>query len=174
VSARLGGLGTTVILTLTNAGADANARAQHGTTPLHVWVLRVDSGATIDVMRALLAAGADVHAREELSGATPLHYAALFDSALDAAQALLDAGADPDARNDGGATPLHVASVVPNSVDMIALLVNAGADVNAQVGDLTPLDLATGVPNNEANIQALLDAGATCGGGRTFVDGTCR
>ena len=71
-----------VIFTLTDAGADANARAHDGLTPLHVWVPRVDAGATTGVMRALLAAGADIHARE-VTGATPLHYAALVGYALD-------------------------------------------------------------------------------------------
>ena len=58
-------------------------------------------------MRILLAAGADVHARN-CYGSTPLHMAAVA-SMRDAASVLLAAKADVNAVNNGGWTPLQYA-----------------------------------------------------------------
>ncbi len=58
-------------------------------------------------MRCLLAAGADVHARN-CYGSTPLHAAAVG-SMRESAQLLLAAGAQLDAVNNGGWTPLQYA-----------------------------------------------------------------
>lgn len=60
-----------------------------GATPLHLAALNVDSGP----LKALLAAGANVNARDN-SGATPLHMAA-FATRTEHAKLLLKAGADP-------------------------------------------------------------------------------
>ena len=58
-------------------------------------------------VRVLLAAGADVHARN-CYGSTPLHMAAVA-SMRDAASVLLAAKADVNAVNNGGWTPLQYA-----------------------------------------------------------------
>lgn len=60
-----------------------------GSTPLHLAALNVDSGP----LKALIAAGADVNARDA-NGATPLHMAA-FATRTEHAKLLLKAGADP-------------------------------------------------------------------------------
>ena len=52
-------------------------------------------------MQALLAAGAEVDARDE-AGATALHKAARFNSSDAALRALLDGGADPTLRDNAG------------------------------------------------------------------------
>jgi len=71
---------------------------------------------------------------------TPLHEAAVKGDAA-AVAALLDAGADPDARTEKGATPLHIATLKGHAA-AIAPLLDAGADPDARTEDgTTPFDL---------------------------------
>ena len=60
-----------------------------------------------EVIQPLLAAGADVMARD-VSGSTPLHWAALHDAPA-SIQALLAAGADAKAKDKDGETPWALA-----------------------------------------------------------------
>ena len=83
------------------AGADLDARTEEGVTPLHMAAMRPESQEDMaEVVAALLVAGADLEARTE-DGATPLHMAALRGTAGDV-KALLEAGADPKARDNRG------------------------------------------------------------------------
>ena len=58
----------------------------------------------LEIVRMLLAAGADVRVKDK-AGDTPLHKAAFLNN-LKTAQLLLEKGADPDARDEEGQTPL--------------------------------------------------------------------
>ncbi len=89
---------------VTSGGPVRDANAQ--TTPLHEAALSGDAAG----IRALLAGGADVDARDE-AGATALHLAALSGDAA-GIRALLAGGADVDARDDDGATALHAATAM--------------------------------------------------------------
>lgn len=85
----------------------------------------------LEVMRELIASGADIEARD-CRGRTALHYAAKH-AAYEAGVVLLQAGADVSARDDGGMTPLHrtLYESEKEPLDWALLLLRAGADVNA-------------------------------------------
>lgn len=125
-----------------------------------------------DVARKLLAAGADVRARNR-RGAEPLHAAAVGSPGSDAwnppAQAatialLIDAGADPNAVDMDGVTPLHRA-VRTRCAAAVAALLDGGADAGRRnKGGSTPLRLAglttgrggSGSPDAKAQQQEIL------------------
>jgi len=67
---------------------------------------------------------------EIIAGATSLHLAAYYNR-LEAAQALLSLGANPNAVDVHGQTPLHTA-VIQGNIPIIKLLRNSGADITVQ------------------------------------------
>jgi serine/threonine protein kinase len=81
---------------LIRAGAEINCVNNSGVTPL-IWACY--DGKSVDVLRMLIVAGADVNASCN-KGFTPLMHAAAG-SAPEAVTILLQAGANPDAREDG-------------------------------------------------------------------------
>ena len=135
-----------------DSGRGVNARDSDGNTRLYHAVDNQDLGT---VMR-LLEAGADVNAAGYW---TPLHVAALHgDTVL--IRVLVEAGANPDARDTGGETPLHRAVIQRRDSTVIAALLAAGADVGARDDyRRTPLHFAGHNPEPGA-ILALLAAGA--------------
>ncbi|MGH7653178.1 MAG: ankyrin repeat domain-containing protein [Gemmatimonadaceae bacterium] len=93
-------------------------------TPLHI----ASRDGNAAVVRALLTAGADVHALTN-SGATALHLAAGSGSA-DAVLALIEKGADVNAKESAhGQTPLVFAAEY-NRADAIRVLLKHGADAS--------------------------------------------
>ena len=140
-----------VIGTLVKAGADIETRSKSGGTPLH---MAATKGLMV-MVSALLDADADPMARDEALGATPLHFAAIeaADPATGSLLAdldtwgvvnlLVEAGADPDARDKENATPLHWAIWHDAGPTTVAALLDAGADPNV-LSDrgATPLILA--------------------------------
>ena len=74
--------------------------------------------------------------------------------------ALIDAGADPNAAEDGGWTAFHWAASHANSPHVVAALAAAGANPNAANDrGWTPLHVATR-DNSPAVVRALVDVGA--------------
>jgi uncharacterized protein len=99
------------------------ARSPEGFTPLHLAAF-FGGGAAV---RLLLAAGMDADADQDNPlRVRPLHSAAAARD-LDAATALLEAGADPDTAQQGGFTPL-LAAAHNDDVRMVELLLRHGAD----------------------------------------------
>ena len=80
----------------------------------------------VEITRALLGAGAGVHARDH-EGSTALHWA-LYAACVDL---LVDAGADLEARDKAGVTPVFAAvpSFQRGSYDVVLRLADRGADL---------------------------------------------
>jgi ankyrin repeat protein len=140
---------------LLTSGDDVNAAQGDGMTALH-WAARHGD---VDLIKMLLAAGANVKATTRLANYTPLLMAAEIGSA-GAIDALIAAGADPKGTTASGVTPLMFASAA-GQADAVKTLVARGADVNAAepTRGTTPLMFAAANRRTEA-IRALLAAGA--------------
>jgi ankyrin repeat protein len=121
-----------VVRLLIRRKADLNLHDGYGATALYSAVYRSRwQKESLPMALELLAAGADVNTRTGVyidgSGdVTPLHRA-MGDPLL--TKALLERGANPNARDTGGDTPLHWATLDKN-IDCVNLLIEAGADVN--------------------------------------------
>ena len=135
--------GLSIVELLLHLGADPNARDQLGHTPLY-FVGNASHGANgADVVRVLAQSGANVNAQERLKHCTALHMAARRGN-VPVAEALLDCGADGEARDKLEDTPLHRA-VKCGKTEMVAFLLSRGADVHAEgKRGLTPWQVARG------------------------------
>ena len=130
-------LGPQVLL---DNGANLNAEANEGETPLHL-VSQGDydsQGHGVGIVRLFLQRGIDVNVKDKDHG-TPLHSAA-FSGMLEIARVLLDHGADVNAENKQGKTPLHQVALgkydsQEHGVGVARLLVERGAEVHAQDKD---------------------------------------
>ena len=109
-------------------GVHGVSRYAGGRTPLHEAVV---SNSNPEVVAALMAAGADVHARADLDSetephATPLYWAASANPDTRVLELLVQAGADVNERGGSGRTPLHIAAL-RNPV-AFPMLLELGAD----------------------------------------------
>lgn len=173
---------TSVVDVLVASGADVEARADilivhsgvsvggRDATPLHFASAGAVNAAVIE---SLLSAGSNIEV-QMAGGARPIHLAAL-NSQPYALQALLEAGAEPEAQavlpSSGGsgrpvktvnrATALHWAATNLYNAETVKILVSAGVDVNAnaQYG-VTPLHLAAAASEHIEVVEVLLQAGA--------------
>jgi hypothetical protein len=98
------------------------------------------NGDVVEVRR-MVAAGADVEEQWGEFVVRPLHVAARYGH-VDVIVALVEMGADKDAKNVRGVTPLHYAAD-NGHVEAITVLVQMGADKDAKkVGGVTPIHCA--------------------------------
>ena len=81
------------------------------------------------MVRALVQGGADINARDGVKHCTALHMAARRGN-IEVAGALLDCGADIEARDSLGDTPLR-RSVNCDKVGVAAVLLARGADIHS-------------------------------------------
>src|SRR4030095_7593999 len=114
---------------LLNAGASANATQSIGETAL----MTASRVGNVDVVKELLAHGANVNAVHRGSGQTAIMWAAAEEHP-EGVRALVEQGADVRARSTGGFTPLSFAARQGNE-QSVRLLLTAGADVNQPAGD---------------------------------------
>jgi len=124
-----------------------------GQTPLHLAATKAD------VAKLLLAAGAQINARDAW-GWTPLHKATSVSVGAEAMKFLLARGADVNARDNTGRTPLFEAVVCFEDPVNAKVLLENGADVNARDEEgNTSLHRAAKV-GNTAQVKTLLSKGA--------------
>src|SRR5262249_3984053 len=108
-------------------GADVNATDAGGHNPLYrVANGRGDEATGREAIRLLINHGSDVNQVTGVGGMTPLHMAARRGTA-EVAEALIDAGADIEAKDKNGETPLRRA-VNCGQERLVRLLLNRGAD----------------------------------------------
>jgi ankyrin repeat protein len=119
---------------LLEAGMAVESRCESKTALM--WAFSILGPQKTDMVRMLLDAGADVHARNSY-GATPLMFAAGAGQ-VDAVEMLLEAGADVHAENDYHSTAMHWAATKGCTSVMIQLR-DAGAAVDPQPAGWTPL-----------------------------------
>lgn len=159
------------VLDAIRAGANVNSERSYTLTPLMVAIMRDDEddtpceeqreqprGNTLEVVRVLLNAGADIEAQDD-DGCTALMYAAAGKEKIDIMKALLDAGADVEVEDECGYTALLTA-IDENNVEGVRILIAAGADVNKRT-ELGYRALSFAAPLNDVDaVRILLDAGA--------------
>ncbi len=160
---------------LLDLGADPDAPNERGRVPLH-WAAWENSG---EVVRLLLARGANGEIRERDHDATPVGFAnhaghfelrgLLLDHSRDvfdltaygrAGQLAAVLESDPDlanARLVGGHTPVHGVAAGPEGEQVLDLLLAHGADIDAPAADgTTPLSAA--LERGDEELAALLRA----------------
>lgn len=158
-------------------GADLNAQASWGVTPL---TQALSTGNT-NAAAMLLAAGAVIP--KEGHAASSLFHDAVFlasdttgglAKASESFRLLIQAGADPNGKSDtfGGSTALPLAiSQIEEPAPFVHMLISAGANVNVRNGDgMTPLHLAALFGRLETAkilVRAGADATATNSEGKT-------
>lgn len=140
---------------LLERGADPRAGDGLERTPLHYASL---AEGKVEHIQLLVARSADVDAMTGLQQ-TPLMFAAALNR-LDAAIALLEAGADAKLGDGKGTAPLHLASARGHA-DMVQLLLRRGADPHMpDGGGETPVSLAIH-SGSLKTLRHLLESGAS-------------
>jgi uncharacterized protein len=154
-----------IVDALLQAGADAKSATPEGETVL----MTASRTGNVEVMRMLLARGADPNAQERWFGESALMWAAAQNHA-DAVRLLLEAGAKVDqpgkkmdfARKVGGQTTLPVGAMTPlmyaarsGALDAARAMVENGAKLDAQDPDGTTATILA-VINGHYDVAALL------------------
>ncbi|XP_075590544.1 B-cell lymphoma 3 protein homolog isoform X2 [Dermatophagoides farinae] len=162
---------------LVKAGADIEmADSFNSNTPLHQACLHFPSNARLDIVKYLIACGANVNTKNN-SGFTPLLTAILQNYSINVRliKLLLRSGCDPDEANKAGISPL-LATIRRSSdhfddgVETVQLLIDHGCNVNArefeycnQAPVLTPGDTALNISidrNQDSITEKLIRNGA--------------
>ena len=131
-----------------------------------VFFERVKTGTPQDVQKAI-SNGADINARNEYYGETPLIYAAQYNSNPAVITTLLKAGADIEARTTAEGFPASLGwtallwAAGYNRPEVITVLLKAGADINVRGKAGTTVLMAAARYNSQPEVMTtLLKAGA--------------
>jgi len=123
-----------IVEALIKAGANLEDRDKYGYTPLMIALRKNFS--KIELPIVLINAGANVNAAydkpyDEKNGTTALMFAAqdLYVNDAKIFQAMVDAGAEVNAKNDGGETVLLLAASNAGDPEVIEILVKGGANI---------------------------------------------
>lgn len=132
--------------------SDANLRDKRGTTPL----MYAAAFGSLDAMKVLLAAGADVNAKNAFE-ATALMWCV---SDLEKARLLVAKGANVNARSKQGSTPLLIAAADDGASEVVELLLERGADASVFDGSHSTALIAAAHANDLATVKLLLQKSA--------------
>jgi len=141
-------------------GADINAFDKYGETPLmwavdDAWPLdwKPADVPKLDAIRLLVKSGANVNAKNPLTGETPVMHV-LSSDALAVIQYLVENGADVNAKSKHGDSALLGA----RSLDVLRYLVNKGGDVRAKNdrGDTVFLRIAGGWDTGDNQLSFII------------------
>ncbi len=130
-----------------------------------------------EIIRLLLARRCSEVNDLSKGGKTALHWAAQRGQA-DSIEALLELGADKEARTDEGFTPLHVAAANGRSA-IVSMLLSAGADVHATAPDQVTLLHLAAREGDAATVGVVVKAApdlvsAVTAGGDTVLHHLCQ
>ncbi|MGX2970194.1 ankyrin repeat domain-containing protein [Ursidibacter sp. B-7004-1] len=100
---------------------------------LHKCNLNSYAPAPLSVVEFYIKNGVEVNA-QDMYGMTPLHYA-MRSKNVDAAIALLNAGADPNIPNQDNLIPLSMIGYLPDRLDVLELMLEKGANVHFLVNE---------------------------------------
>ncbi|MBN2135920.1 MAG: ankyrin repeat domain-containing protein [Acidobacteria bacterium] len=136
---------------LLSKGADINYLDREGWGALH-WAVRAERPESV---KFLLEHNPQVDLKTIEENYTALHLVCktkyrMKKNRLQIAEMLLNAGADPDVKDESSTTPLHMA-VTYGFKELVVMLIQRGAQINAETGyhNLTPLHEAASAGNLE-------------------------
>lgn len=144
-------------------GVNINEKDINGRTPLHY-------AGQVEIIKYLIEHGADVNAKSNYYGRTPLYYRTQnwerMDNVLELIHCLVENGANVNIKDDEGHTPLQCAiegyeEFGEKIKPIIRYLIEHGADVNTKDNNgKTPLHCATSYGGNLENVKYLVEHGA--------------
>lgn len=153
------GTDSEAIAQLIKAGAAIDGPGAGGMTPLMFAALCDDSGRVVET---LLAASANVKARDARGWTALMHATRRRRENLPVLRALVAAGSPVNARHKSGGTALANAAYNGHT-ESVALLIRAGADVNSRdSANWSPL-FGAAMNGHVAVVQLLLEKGADVG-----------
>ncbi|KAL9122700.1 MAG: hypothetical protein Q9187_000738 [Circinaria calcarea] len=135
-------------------GADPNIANALGILPIFYCY-----NLSVECLKELLVHGSMIEYPSKLDVSSALHYATGYSDDIQILEILLDAGADPMARNLVHWTPCHSA-VWNNNLGALKFLIDRGADLDTSNVEVASLLLHAVLYNSHACLVYLLEAGS--------------